>query len=90
MARLREAIARKRHYPDAARNRGIEGTVIVSFVMHRSGRINNIRVAQGSGNDAIDRAAVEAVGRASPFDNFPKEIDRDHWPMQVPISFRLQ
>lgn len=48
-------------YPKRAERRGIQGTVQVVFDADRNGNISNIRVANTSGHDILDRAAIDAV-----------------------------
>jgi protein TonB len=48
-------------YPDQARRRGIEGRVVVRATVSSAGRVLGAAVAQGSGSDALDRAALDAV-----------------------------
>ncbi len=48
-------------YPAAARNREIEGTVYVRMLVNTQGRVESVEVSRSSGNDALDRAATDAV-----------------------------
>lgn len=48
-------------YPEQARRRGIEGRVVVRATVSPAGRVLGVAVAQGSGSEALDRAALEAV-----------------------------
>ena len=48
-------------YPAAARNREIEGTVYVKMLVNTQGRVESVEVSRSSGNDALDRAATDAV-----------------------------
>jgi protein TonB len=54
-------------YPLRARIRGWEGNVSVSFRLAADGRAHDVRVVVSSGFLALDRSAVDAVRRASPF-----------------------
>jgi protein TonB len=53
----------KPRYPDSARRRGIEGTVIVKAYVTEQGRVKEVQVEQSTGHADLDQAAVEAVGR---------------------------
>jgi len=53
---LRENI----RFPREARDRGAQGTVFVSFVVERDGRISNIRVVRGV-DQCLDEEAFRAV-----------------------------
>jgi TonB family protein len=47
-------------YPEEARDKGIEGSVYVRFVIESSGKVTNAEVARGT-NVILDNAAVEHV-----------------------------
>jgi protein TonB len=53
----------KPRYPDSARRRGVEGTVIIKAYVTEQGRVEQVQVEQSSGHADLDAAAVEAVGR---------------------------
>lgn len=48
-------------YPESARQSGASGTVLVGLAINESGTVSNAWVESSSGNDALDRAAVQAV-----------------------------
>lgn len=50
-------------YPDSARERGVEGTVLLNFTVTEQGLPKNIEVAQSSGNRALDDSAVRTMER---------------------------
>jgi len=90
LAGLRQAIARKRHYPSSARRAGRTGVATVYFVLDRNGRISGARLAKSSGSGALDRAAVETLRRLARYKPIPDAIGRTRWPLRVPIRFALQ
>jgi protein TonB len=53
----------KPRYPDSARRRGVEGTVMVKAYVTEQGRVEQIQIEQSAGHADLDEAAVEAVGR---------------------------
>jgi periplasmic protein TonB len=53
----------KPRYPDSARRRGVEGTVIIKAYVTEQGRVDQVQVEQSAGHTDLDDAAVEAVGR---------------------------
>jgi protein TonB len=75
-------------YPDMERRVGIEGRVVVQFVVNEDGAVSDIVVMRGV-NAGLDRAAVEAVRRA----RFLPGIQAGR-PVKVrlalPINFRLK
>jgi TonB family protein len=56
-------------YPDAARRRGIEGSLVASFVVNEDGSLASSRVARSSGSDILDRAGLELLRSAFPVEN---------------------
>lgn len=48
-------------YPRRAEKKGLQGTVQVVFDADRSGNVSNVKVANSSGHDILDRAATQAV-----------------------------
>ncbi len=82
-----EAIQSKIVYPEIARLAGIEGRVMVSFVIDEQGNVHNPVVVRGIGG-GCDEAAIEAVKRAK----FVPGMQRGR-PVKVrftlPITFRL-
>ena len=53
----------KPRYPDSARRRGVEGTVLIKAYVTEQGRVEQVQVEQSAGHADLDAAAVEAVGR---------------------------
>lgn len=62
-------LQRFKRYPSSAR--GAQGTVVVRFVLNRAGAVIESAVAKSSGNDVLNREALEILRRASPFPAFP-------------------
>jgi TonB family protein len=50
------------HYPDVARNAGIQGTVVLKVVINLSGDVHEVTVV--SGDPALAQAAMDAVKHA--------------------------
>jgi protein TonB len=62
-------LQRFKRYPSSAR--GAQGVVVVKFVLDRAGAVIESAVTKSSGNDVLDREALEILRRASPFPPFP-------------------
>ena len=62
-------LQRFKRYPPAAH--GKSGTVIVRFVLNRTGEVIESAVTKSSGNDVLDHEALDILHRASPFPAFP-------------------
>ena len=90
LAELRARIGRSKFYPKISRRRGEEGTVVVSFVIKKSGDLSDLSVVESSGHRRLDQAALKTLKRVSPFLPIPEGLKRDDWPISVPIAFSLR
>jgi periplasmic protein TonB len=61
---------------------------IVQFDILRDGRVDNLRVVQGSGNLSLDLSAKRAVEEANPFEPLPQGFTKSSASMEV--AFKLQ
>src|SRR6056297_3203183 len=81
-------LQRKINYPEMARRAGIEGRVIIQFIVNERGEVENPRVMRGIGGGA-DEEALRVVSQAQ----FKPGMQRGR-PVRVqyslPIFFRLQ
>jgi protein TonB len=62
-------LQRFKRYPRALH--GAYGTVVVQFVLDRTGHVIDSVVTKSSGNHALDQEALDVLQRASPFPPFP-------------------
>ncbi|MBI3329659.1 MAG: energy transducer TonB [Nitrospinae bacterium] len=53
----------KPQYPLAARQRGVEGTVLLKAHITEGGMVQDIAVERSTGHPELDRSAMEALGR---------------------------
>jgi protein TonB len=63
---LQSAIEKAKTYPRLARERGIEGTVLVRFKVLPTGDVETVDVVRSSGAQILDDASVRTVYRAAP------------------------
>lgn len=82
-------LQRNRRYPEAARRRNEQGTVVVRFTVGRSGQVLSVSLVQGSGSDTLDEAA-QAVLRGATLPPFPADMPQAQQTLTVPIRYRLQ
>jgi periplasmic protein TonB len=54
-----------KHYPDAARARGEQGTVRLALTIDRGGHVVSARLVGSSGSTTLDQAALEMASHAS-------------------------
>lgn len=87
---IQARLARHKIYPQAARLRREEGTVLVRFTIVADGTITGWAVVQGSGHGSLDRAAEEMIQRASPLPPIPTGMGRSRIDITLPVRYALQ
>jgi TonB family protein len=88
MAGWNQYLSQNLQYPAQARRMGIEGTVIIVFVVNTDGSISDVDVVRGIGGGA-DEEAIRVV-QNSPFWEPGKQRDRVlNTRMRLPIRFKL-
>ena len=75
-------------YPEAASKAGIQGRVLVEFIVEKDGSISNIHVIQNV-NEYLDAEAVRVVGTMPKWTPGMHEGKAVRVKYAVPISFRL-
>ena len=83
-AYIKERIEKEFVYPRMARRRGMEGKVIVSFVICEDGTVHGIKIVESSGHKILDKNAVACVKRAAPFPPPPTRAE-----LIFPITYML-
>lgn len=85
LASVRAGIARTLVYPPNARRNGLQGKVLVEFVLLADGWIRDLVLRASSGHSILDGAALSAVQAAAPFP--PPGVDVL---IDVPVVFRAE
>ncbi|MFD2740950.1 TonB family protein [Sulfitobacter aestuarii] len=83
-AQIRNSVERRKRYPAAAR--GVSGTVTVRLTISGSGGLQDVRLTQSSGNDALDQAALRAV-HAARFPAAPTGLTQSSYSFTLPMKF---
>ncbi|BEG57000.1 hypothetical protein NHP21005_06880 [Helicobacter sp. NHP21005] len=86
LMKIQMAISSKNRYPRMAMIRGIEGEVLVEFVLNTDGRTTDIKISKSSGSDILNHAALQAVKEASSLFPTPKQVVR----IRIPIAYTLK
>jgi len=60
---------------------------LVRFVLNRAGDVIESKVTKSSGNDVLDREALEILRRASPFPAFPDAKPGAEEAYIAPVNF---
>ncbi len=83
LGKINEQVQRSKVNPRSRRT----GTVVVKFKIGTDGALLSKDVISSSGVDVLDRAAIAALERASPFPPIPPDVSGD--PMTFTQSFRF-
>ena len=75
-------------YPAQAKSLGIEGTVIVVFVVNADGSLSDVEVLRGIGGGA-DEAAVRVVQNSPDWTPGKQRGNAINTRMRLPIRFKL-
>jgi TonB family protein len=78
----------KPQYTETARQRGLQGDVLLEIVVRRDGSVGDVRIVQGLGH-GLDQRAVEAVRqwRFAPAQRLGVPVDVM---VEVAMEFRLR
>lgn len=82
---VRDAVMKNIFYPEKARRMGIEGRVIISFVINESGFIDDVKILKSSGYAVLDDAVKDAIYKVN---QFRKKHER--LVVQLPVEFKLK
>lgn len=85
---LTNYLANNIRYPEAARAKKIEGTVIVKYIVETDGSISNVEILRGIGA-GCDQEAIRVVKESKDWLPGEKEGKKVRTQMRIPINFRL-
>ncbi len=83
---LLQHIAHFRRYPPEALSRGMQGAVVVLFLMRRDGTIIDAWIQSSSGQSVLDSEAIATIHRAEPLPRIPSELP-DQIRIMLPVEF---
>jgi|HubBroStandDraft_1064217.scaffolds.fasta_scaffold07335_2 protein TonB len=87
LERVKRWIRKFQTYPDAARDHGQEGIVMLDIDLARDGTVLDVRIARSSGYPLLDQAALDMVHEASPVPPFPAQYRRERGTMGIPAIY---
>jgi len=76
-------------YPNRAIDRGQEGSVRIAVIIDRNGEVIESTELESSRFSTLNKAAMRAVKKASPFPAMPDEIAGEQFAFSLPIMFKL-
>jgi protein TonB len=62
-------------YPYEAAIAGIQGDLMIDFVIGRNGRLESLHLIRSSGHKILDDEAIRSIRTAAPFDPIPAQYD---------------
>jgi TonB family protein len=86
---IRERLKAHWSYPPEARNRLIEGNLVVLFSLNREGVLTRLEISRSSDYEILDREAERAVRNASPFPPFPEHITAGRLNVEASFDYRI-
>ena len=60
-------------YPYDAQVSGVQGDLVINFVIGPTGRLESVALIDGSGHKVLDEEAIRAIRAAAPFDPIPPQ-----------------
>ena len=75
-------------YPKSAREKGIQGTVLVEFVVEKDGKLSNIKVIR-SADPALDAEAVRVISKMPKWKPGTQRGKKVRSTFRLPINFQL-
>ncbi len=75
-------------YPQSAKM-GRRGRVLIQFIIDRGGGVPKLVIADASGTEAFDRAAVSGISASYPFPPLPREYKGDQIRLQLTFSYNM-
>lgn len=77
------------HYPTVAAENGVQGRVVVGFVVERDGSITDVKILRGV-DPSLDREAMRVVKSMPRWNPGKQNGSAVRVKYQIPVSFRLQ
>lgn len=66
------------YFPELGDLEGLTGSPTLEVSIEASGQLAEVIIRQSSGSTVLDKAALDILRRASPFDPFPAEVSADY------------
>jgi len=89
LAEILMRIEKAKYYPSVARRRGMTGTITCKFSIFRDGSVKDISFVKPSKYGLLNKAAVDAIKKGTPYPDFPLSFEEDVFTSQVDIKFYL-
>ena len=81
---IKKIIEKNISYPPMARRMGWQGKVLVSFIVCKNGKVEDLQVVQSSGYSQLDKNALETVKQVGPFPSPPVRVK-----LVLPVTYTI-
>ncbi len=88
-ANLKRKIELVWEYPYLAREAGMQGRLLVRFVINRDGSLGEAKILRSSGYPLLDKEALRAVHDAAPFPPLPARMEVDRLVITATFEYLL-
>lgn len=89
-ATISAILKRHKRYPSRALTRRQEGTVAISFIINKDGKLAGYRITHSSGYRLLDREVEKMLKRAAPFPPFPIDMEQEFIRLSLPVDFYIK
>lgn len=89
-ATISAILKRHKRYPSRALTRRQEGTVAITFVVNKDGKLAGYRITHSSGHRLLDREVEKMLKRAAPFPPFPIDMEQEFIRLSLPVDFYIK
>ncbi len=76
-------------YPYAARRAGIQGRLLIRFIINKNGSLASVNILRTSGSGLLDQEAVRAIRNASPFPPIPDRMNTETLTVTATFEYLL-
>lgn len=71
--KLKRQIESEWVYPEESRYRWEQGILTLKFTIDKKGALKGIQILESTGYNRLDKAAIQSINAATPFDPFPED-----------------
>lgn len=89
-ATISAILKRHKRYPSRALTRRQEGTVAITFIINKDGKLAGYRITHSSGHRLLDREVEKMLKRAAPFPPFPIDMAQEFIRLSLPVDFYIK
>jgi TonB family protein len=78
------------HYPTVAQQENLTGSLRLMVAVNKDGSVQAINLRQSSGVEQLDKAAIQIVQQAAPFEPLPSEISKEVDVLEIIRTWQFQ